>query len=567
MQRRAPSRRRGAALAAAVLAAGLFVPALSSGASAATPDAPTAPMARTARTATPDTPTAPAAPAASDGWTGTWSVSPQSGGPSYNQQTLRQIVHTSIGGSAARVRISNTFGSTPLTVSDVHMAQRTSGSSVDPGTDRTVTFGGQASVTIAAGATAESDSASFAVPALSDVAVSFYLPNSTGAATYHQQGTQTNYAAGGDVSASATLNAPSTNGSYAFLSNLDVQNTAAQGSVVALGASITDGVASAQDDNRRWPNDLAQRLDSSGRTIGVLNQGISGNDLLTDGAGQSALNRFDRDVTGQPGVRWVIFSDDPINDLGGSNPPSGDQLIAGLQQLISRAHQAGISFLCSTLTPFQGAGYWTQTGEDGREQINAFIRGADSGCDGIVDQDTATHDPANPTRYLPAYDSGDHLHPNEAGLQAIANAVDLTLLSATPTQPSSGVVSLRAHADGMYVTADDAGASPLIANRTAIGPWEQFDELDQGNGDIALRAHANGLVVTADDAGASPLIANRSSVGPWETFQLVHDSDGGISLKSQANGRYVTAENAGAAPLVANRDSVGTWEEFDLVTS
>ncbi len=209
-----------------------------------------------------------------------------------------------------------------------------------------------------------------------------------------------------------------------------MQNPDAQGSVVTLGASITDGVASAQDDNRRWPNDLAVRLDSAGRPVGVLNEGISGNDLLTDGAGQSALNRFDRDVVGQPGVRWVIFSDDPINDLGGANPPTGDQLIAGLQQLISRAHQAGISFLCSTLTPFEGAGYWTPAGETGREQINAFIRGADSGCDGVVDQDTATHDPANPTRYLPAYDAGDHLHPNEAGLQAIADAVDLDVLAA-----------------------------------------------------------------------------------------------------------------------------------------
>ena len=408
-----------------MLAAGLFVPALTSGASAAAPAGPAA------RAAAPAGPAArAAAPAVDDGWTGSWSVSPQSGGPSYARQTLRQIVHTSIGGSAARVRISNAFGSAPLTVSDVHVAQRTSGSSVDTGTDRAVTFGGQTSVTIAPGASAQSDPASFTVAALSDVAVSFYLPDSTGSATYHQQGTQTNYVAGGDVSANATLNGAATNGSYSFLTNLDVQNPAAQGSVVTLGASITDGVASAQDDNRRWPNDLAQRLNAAGRTIGVLNQGISGNDLLTDGAGQSALNRFDRDVLGQPGVRWVIFSDDPINDLGGSNPPSGDQLIAGLQQLISRAHQAGISFLCSTLTPFEGAGYWTQEGEDGREQINAFIRGADSGCDGVVDQDTATHDPANPTRYLPAYDAGDHLHPNEAGLQAIADAVGLGLLPA-----------------------------------------------------------------------------------------------------------------------------------------
>ncbi|WP_328473091.1 GDSL-type esterase/lipase family protein [Streptomyces sp. NBC_00448] len=572
MQRRVPIRRRAAVLTAVLLAAGLFVPALSSGASAATPTASepasepaAAPVSGSAPQSAPARASAPAADAG--GWTGSWSVSPQSGGPSYGQQTLRQIVHTSIGGSAARIRISNAFGSAPLTVSDVHVARRTSGSSVDTGTDRVVDFGGQPSVTIPAGATAVSDSVAFTVSALSDVAVSFYLPNATGSATYHQQGTQTNYLAGGDVSADATLNGASTSGSYAFLTNLDVQNTAAAGAVVTLGASITDGVASAQDDNRRWPNDLAQRLSDSGRTVGVLNQGISGNKLLSDGAGQSALNRFDRDVVGQPGVRWVIFSDDPINDVGVANPPTGDQLIAALQQLISRAHQAGISFLCSTLTPFQGSGGWSQAGEDSRDAVNAFIRGAGSGCDAVVDQDAATHDPANPERYLPSYDAGDHLHPNEAGLQAIADAVDLSLFDGSGSQPSADVVSLRSHADGEYVTAANAGAAPLIASATAIGTWEQFDELDLGGGDIALRAHANGLIVTADDAGADPLIANRTAVGGWETFQLVHNGDGSVSLLAQADGDYVTAEDAGAAPLIANRTAIGPWEEFDLITS
>ncbi|MYS21001.1 GDSL family lipase [Streptomyces sp. SID4948] len=480
---------------------------------------------------------------------------------------MRQIVHTSIGGTSARLRISNAFGSAPLTVRDVHVAQRTSGSSVSTGSDRAVTFGGQSSLTVAAGAVAVSDPVSFTVAAQSDVAVSFYLPSATGSATYHQQGTQTNYVAGGDVSASATLSGASTNGSYAFLTNLDVQNPAAQGSVVTLGASITDGVASSQDSNKRWPNDLARRLSDSGRTIGVLNQGISGNKLLSDGAGQSALNRFDRDVTGQPGVRWVIFSDDPINDLGASSgAPSGAQLISGLQQLISRAHQAGLSFLCSTLTPFQGSSGWTQAGETARASINAFIRGSGSGCDGIVDQDTATHDPANPTRYLPAYDAGDHLHPNEAGLQAIANAVDLNLFGAA-TQPGGSYVALRSHANGKWVSAPDGGASALIANGDSVGTAQEFDEINQGSGLIALRAHANSLIVTAENAGADPLIANRTAAGSWETFQLLQNPDGSYSLKAQVNGKYVTAENAGAAALIANRDAVGPWEEFDLTTS
>jgi lysophospholipase L1-like esterase len=506
-----------------------------------------------------------AAAAAAGPWTGTWSASPQSGGGAFNQQTLRQIVHTSIGGTSARLQLSNAFGTQPLAVADVHIAQRTSGSSVATGTDRQVTFGGATSTTIPAGGTAVSDEVSFAVAAASDVAVSFYLPQATGPSTYHQTGEQTNYVAAGDVSASGSLSNPQTTGSYYFLANLDVQNTAAAGAVVTLGASITDGVASSGDANRRWPNYLAARLAAGGRTVGVLNQGISGNRLLVDGAGQSALNRFSRDVLAQPGVQWVIFSDDPINDLGSTSPmPTAAQLIAGLQQLISRAHQAGLKFLCSTLTPYQGAGYWTAAGETARGALNAYVRGAGSGCDGVVDQDLATHDPADPTRYLPAYDAGDHLHPNDAGMQAIANAVDLNLFGTGTTTPSTAI-GLRAHASGRYVCAENAGASALIANRTAIGAWETFDLLDAGNGNVALRSHANNQIVTAENAGASALIANRTAIGAWETFQLVHNADGSVSLKALVNNHYVTVENGGAQPLIANRTAIGPWESFDLI--
>ncbi len=363
-----------------------------------------------------------------DVWVGTWAASPQSGGDTYKDKTLRQIVHTSIAGTSARVQLSNAFGSKPIAVKDVHIANRASGSSIDSSTDKPVTFGGQTSVTIQNGMLALSDEIEFPVTALSDVAVSFYLADSTGSNTYHQQGTQTNYVASGDVSANKDLANPAAMGSYYLLSNLDVKNSAALGAVVTLGASITDGVASSSDSNRRWPNDLAMRLNTAQKTIGVLNQGISGNQLLHDGAGQSALNRFARDVLAQPDVKWVIFSDDPINDLGaGAGRPSGDQLIAGLEQLVAQAHAAHLKYLCSTLTPFEGSGGWSQEGETSRGQINAFVRSAASGCDGVVDQDMATHDPAAPTKYLAKYDAGDHLHPNEAGLQAIADSVDLSL--------------------------------------------------------------------------------------------------------------------------------------------
>jgi lysophospholipase L1-like esterase len=350
-------------------------------------------------------------------WTGTWASSPQGCSGEFSQRTMREIVHTSIGGTSARVRISNTFSGGALQIRDVHLAQRLTGSSIDPTTDEAVLFNGQPDVTIAAGMFAVSDGAEFTVTALSDVAVSFYVVSNDGA-TCHQSGFQTNYSVAGNIVSSATLAGAQTNGSYYFLSNLDVVNPGAEGAVVALGASITDGYVSPSDANRRWPNDLAARLAMGDRVMGVLNQGISG-----DGV-KNAVMRFDRDVLSQPDVKWVIFSDNPINDLGNFDPPAQTE-IDQMSMMIASAHSHGVRFLCSTLTPFQGASYWSAQKEIGRAAINAFIRGAGSGCDGVVDQDTATHDPANPTTYLPTFNSGDGLHPNVAGLQAIAEAVDL----------------------------------------------------------------------------------------------------------------------------------------------
>ena len=442
-------------------------------------------------------------------WTGTWSASPQTSSTTFAQQTLRQIVHTSISGTAARIQLSNAFGTQSVTVADVHVAERSSGSSIVSGTDVAVTFNGQSSATIAVGDLAVSDSIAFPVAALSDVAVSMYLPSATGSATSHQLGNQTNYVASGDVSGDATLTSPQTNGSYYFLVNLDVQNPLATGAVVTLGASITDGYASTSDANERWPNDLASRIVSAGRTVGVLNQGISGNDLLTDGAGQSALHRFARDVLAQPGVQWVIVSDDPINDLGSSTPPTSNQLISGLQQLIASAHASGLKYLCSTLTPFQGASYWTPTGETGREAINAFIRSASSGCDGIVDQDTATHDPSAPTQYLPAYDSGDHLHPNDMGYQAIANAVDLSLFDLASPPTDGG-------ADG---GADATAGSSGDAGGVDAGAAEDAPETTDAGADVAEdsgeAAPAGG---TASGAGSS---GNGCSASPAAGLDLV----------------------------------------------
>jgi lysophospholipase L1-like esterase len=318
------------------------------------------------------------------------------------------------------------------------MALAGTGSSIQPGTDHTVTFGGSGSVTLGAGAEVNSDAVSISIPSLSEVAISFYLPNSTAVQTYHQFGFQTAYVAGGDVSANTSLSVASAPSSYFYLTNLDVQNPAATGAVVTFGASITDGYDSSQNANHRWPNFLAQRLSAAGLDVGVVNEGVSGNQLLSDSNTLSGLHRFQHDAAGQSNARWVVVSDDPINDVGNNPSITGAQLISGVQQLIAQAHSDGLKFLCSTLTPFHGASYWTSAGEAAREQYDAFVLGASSGCDGIVDQDGATHDPNNPTQYLPAYDSGDHPHPNDAGYQAIANAVNLGFFGSVPAGPFGG---------------------------------------------------------------------------------------------------------------------------------
>ncbi|HEY2902357.1 MAG TPA: carbohydrate-binding protein [Polyangia bacterium] len=469
-------------------------------------------------------------------WTGTWAVSPQSSGTTFSGQTLRQIVHTSIAGSAARVQLSNVFGNQSVVVSDVHIAQRTSGSSIATSSDRVATFGGSSQVTIPAGGLAVSDSIGFAVSALSDVAVSFFLPQATGPATSHGQGSQTNYIASGDVSGSATLSNPGTTGSYFFLVNLDVQNTSSSGAVVTLGASITDGFASSANANRRWPNDLAVRLVNAGVVVGVLNQGINGNRLLADSGGPSAPNRFARDVLAQPGVQWVIFSDDPINDLGAANPPTGDQLITSMSGLITRAHQAGLKFLCSTLTPFQGSGGWTTQGETGRGQINTFVRGASSGCDGVVDQDLATHDPANPTRFLPANDSGDHLHPNDAGLQAIANAVNLTFFGATP--PVEGPFGGTPAAVPGTVQAEnyDTGGQGVAYNVTSINGTAN-----------AYRSDGVDLENTTDTGGGVNI--GWTSGGQWFRYTVNVATAGAYTIAFRTASATVVGTNAGTLHL------------------
>jgi lysophospholipase L1-like esterase len=337
--------------------------------------------------------------------------------------------------------LSNAFGSQAVTITNVHVAKPTdnSGATVDLSTAKAVTFGGSTSVTIGAGQTVASDAVSYAVTALQDVTVTFLLPQGSGPSTYHWLSSQHNYSAGGDQTGSATLSGSSSWTQYDYLMAMDVQNSAATGAIVTFGASITDGYTTAADANQRWPDDLAVRIHNAGLNVGVLNAGISGNQLLADnswGPSLSAEHRFSNDVANQSGIKWVVFSDDPINDMG-SGQTNGSALITGYQQIITDAHNAGLKIVCSTLTPFQGAGGWSAAGETARGQINSFVRGSGSGCDAVLDQDTATHNPSSPTWFLPAYDSGDHIHPNTAGYQAIANAFNLSILGTAPPPTES----------------------------------------------------------------------------------------------------------------------------------
>jgi lysophospholipase L1-like esterase len=378
-------------------------------------------------------------------WIATWGASPlapATTGPSFNNQTVRNIVHTSIGGDSVRVRISNTFGTTSLAIGAAHVALRSTGANTVPGSDRTLAFSGAASIEIPPGALVLSDPVELEVRELSDLAVSIYLPGSAGQVTYHQEARSTNYiSTTGDFSGATIFPIATTATSWFLLTDIEVDTSRVTSAIVTLGDSITDGTNSTLDANHRWPNFLAQRLIANHFKLAVVDEGISGNRLLHDVAGTNALARLDRDVLAQTGVQFVTVLLG-INDIGFPHlppailailPPGVDvspitteQLIEAHRQIIARAHERRLKIFGCTLTPFEGALYFSAEGETQREAVNNFVRNSNE-YDGVIDFDAATRDPSHPTRFLPAYDSGDHLHPNDAGYQAMANAVDLNL--------------------------------------------------------------------------------------------------------------------------------------------
>ncbi|MGC2299200.1 MAG: SGNH/GDSL hydrolase family protein [Acidobacteriaceae bacterium] len=374
-------------------------------------------------------------------WIGTWAASPMGepvnpGQPSPANTTYRDIVHVSAGGASIRVQLTNEFGARPLTIASAHIALSAGSGAIQPATDHALTFSGQPSVIIPPGAPVFSDPVPLQVAPLSDLAVSIFLPDQViNDTTCHQDARSTTYITVGDTTAAETLTAPRTVVSWCFVKGIDVNtHDPHAASIVAYGDSITDGAHSTTDANKRWPDVLARRLQQDPKTanLSVLNQGIGGNRILHDGAGPNALARFDRDVLAQTGVKYLIILES-INDIGRTAQPRapGDevtvpQLIAGLTQLITRAHTHGIKVYGATLTPYVGASYASPAGEQMREAVNQWIL-TSGAFDGVIDFDQVTRDPANPTVFDPAADSGDHLHPGDAGYEKMGAAIDLSL--------------------------------------------------------------------------------------------------------------------------------------------
>ncbi|WP_105969419.1 SGNH/GDSL hydrolase family protein [Streptomyces geranii] len=364
----------------------------------------------------------------------TWGASADRIGDAAPDRGYRLVVRTSAGGTHLRVRLSNAFGDRPLTFGQAFAGVQQQGAALVRGSNRQLTFGGARSVTVPAGETVLSDPLPGRVPAATALVVSLYVAEGGGPATGHAMAMQTSYTSTGDHTAEEGLaNWTGTTGSWPYLDAVTVRTDPAVGAVVALGDSITDGWQSTTDKNRRWPDYLARRLqaDSGTRLKGVANEGISGNKVLADGAGQSALNRLHRDVLSHPGVRTVLLFEG-VNDIKAHTGVTARELIDGYRRIIDRAHTAGLCVVGATVGPFKGWYEWDAPAEAVRQEVNEFIRTGGE-FDAVVDFDRVLRSPYDHERILPFFDNGDHLHPNDTGMQAMADAVPINDLDCERT--------------------------------------------------------------------------------------------------------------------------------------
>ena len=386
-------------------------------------------------------------------WIGSWGASPLPPGPalgpfpatpSYANVTIRQLVRLSAGGRQLRLRLSNEYGAKALEIGAVHVALAGADGTLRSGTDHAVTFAGATKAMIPAGAPLVSDPIDLPVAALDTLSVSIYLPEDTGPCTCHSTGMQDAYVSKPGDFTKGTFEPASTMQSRAFLTAVDVNADRASHTIVVLGDSISDGIGSTPNMNHRWPDLLADRLaDRGGRqSWGVVNEGISGNRILADGAGQSALTRFDRDVLSVPGVDYLIVFEG-VNDLGFAygkfegplaamrdSMPAGqataEALIGGLRQIIERAHSHGIKVFGATIAPYDGASYYSTEGNAVRERVNDWIRKGGE-FDAVLDFDAVLRDPNQPTKIRDGWHAGDHLHGSDAGYRALVDSIDLGL--------------------------------------------------------------------------------------------------------------------------------------------
>jgi lysophospholipase L1-like esterase len=366
----------------------------------------------------------------------TWGPSMTVGGPDFADETIRMVVHTSVGGSSVRIRLSNQRSTTPLAVGEVDVAERAGQATAVAGSRHAVTFSHSGTVTIAAGGEVVSDPVEMSVAADTSLLVSLYLPQATSSSTWHSDAFDTSYLSrpGNHAVDVDDGNYVTATTSWYYLSGLDVVSPAARGSVVAFGDSITDGYNTPIGAYATWPQDLARRLGGS-QPLGVVDAGIGGNRVLTDvpniWQGVSAVTRFRHDALAEPGVRDVILLEG-INDIGNNAGPGGapltaQALIDGYRDLVEQAHTAGVRIIGATMLPCRGSSNYSDSGEAIRQAANAWIR-TSGAFDGVIDFDHVMQDPSDPTVLNPAFDSGDHLHPNAAGMQAMANSIDLALL-------------------------------------------------------------------------------------------------------------------------------------------
>ncbi|MDX3452529.1 SGNH/GDSL hydrolase family protein [Streptomyces sp. ME02-8801-2C] len=366
----------------------------------------------------------------------TWGASADRMGEAASDRGYRLVVRTSAGGTRPRVRLSNAFGDRPLSIGRAYAGVQKEGAALVRGSNRPLSFGGARSVTVPAGGTVLSDPLPGRLPAATALVISLYVAEAGGPATGHGMAMQTSYTTTGDHAAEeGPDNWTATTGSWFYLDAVTVRTTQAVGAVVALGDSITDGWQSSTDKDRRWPDYLARRLqsDADSDIEGVANEGISGNKVLADGAGQSALNRLGRDVLSHPGVRTILLFEG-VNDIKAHTGVTAADLIDGYRRIIDRAHSVGVCVVGATVGPFKGWSEWDAPAEAVRREVNEFIRSGGE-FDAVADFDRILRSPYDHERILPFFDNGDHLHPNDTGMRAMADAVRIEDLSCARDTP------------------------------------------------------------------------------------------------------------------------------------